>query len=440
MPPPPLLTEALPGFRAWELRDDGTLWPAAVGERAWEPGVNAARCERGGAHEAPGAGCTCGLYAFHSMHRQLAPERVVGAIAAWGAMEVHRDGFRAGRAAVLALATRGRASAALRRAAERYGVPLVPRDVLQPVAALRTGLLPAALLDLPASARPHWLSRRRGYDPHAQVWVEPGGGVVTLGISARLLEWLGPGLRVEAPAALPAALRLAGARHSLALPVAVAGPVVAVNAAPETAEGAADAEGTAWLLRVAPAAWERDAAAFDWGPAGRAATLGVADAAAGHFDRLAGQEPPERPVASWRDVAAVLRAERERARAPRWASAGELYDDLGIALGRALAEDPAGREHLERLGTVLAIEVSGPPARLVLDLRPGGGLSCGAGGPAADVTVGVTGEDLPALLGGRLDLAREARTRRLEIAGPLPVALTALAPVTAWARRRLALA
>src|SRR5688572_6682963 len=107
-----------------------TLCPVTGQVGPWSTGVNTARCARGAGHTAPDTDCSCGIYAFHAMHNQLRHEPVVGAIAAWGDMEVHRDGFRAERAAVLALSGTGlgrSGDAALRRAAERYGVPIVAR-------------------------------------------------------------------------------------------------------------------------------------------------------------------------------------------------------------------------------------------------------------------------------------------------------------------------
>jgi hypothetical protein len=100
----PLLAGPLYGLRTWRIvRDDG-------GERLSAPLRGTpwllddrwvqATCEHG--HTAPGAGCVCGIHAWHP--RPAFARRVLscrfelpGIVEADGAVEVHEDGFRAER-------------------------------------------------------------------------------------------------------------------------------------------------------------------------------------------------------------------------------------------------------------------------------------------------------------------------------------------------------
>ena len=440
---PPWLTAAIPGFRAWELRPDGRLMAAAAG-REWEPEVNVAVCGRGGRHVAPAADCSCGLYAFHTVHRQLAAHTVVGGIGAWGDIEVHRDGFRAGRARILALGgDRGVSRAALERAASRYGVPIVPRRLLQPIVALQTGLLPVGAAAVGPAEAPVWIARRRGYDPYSQTWVEPSAGLVTMGIGSALRGWLGDELRVEAAAGdrmrAHDVLRLAGSAAKVAIPLGVSGVVAEVNPAPRMPRGdETDPDGGAWLVRLRPSAWAVECAGFDWGPAGRAAMEGLArrDGTLAFAHLVAEGELRRDAVTSWGDVLRVLRARRDEDAPAGFADAAAVYDAVGIELGRALERDLAGRRHLEGLRTRIAVETREPEARLCFDFRGRpAALHCGGHGQA-DVTVRLAADDLPALLAGRLDLARETRTGRVEVAGERGAALTGLAALVRWSARR----
>lgn len=398
----PLLTEALPGFRAWRVGHDGRLW-AASADAQWEPGVNVARCVHG--HDAPKGSCRCGLYAFHHLHRQLAREPVIGGIAAWGDMEVHRDGFRAGRATVLALADDMRFRGELRRAVERYGVPIVPRDALLPVVAERCGLLPPSLV----ASDDAWLGRRRGYDAEQQLWVEPGGGAVTLGISDVLAAWLKPEvtLRTEADGTLHAA----GERATVVLRTGIRGEPLGPG-------------------RIAPSHWREDCHGFDWGPPGRSAYLARARVGQDGFAHLLERgEFDAGAITCWADVARELRAAEPADEG--FASAAEVYDEVGIPLGGALVRAAA---HLGRLDLTLALSARDPQARLVLHLRPGGvRLDCGGTAPA-DVTIELRAGDLRPLLAGTLDLAQAAGERRLAVRGPRSRALVALSVLVARTR------
>lgn len=91
-------------------------------------------------HDAPQAGCDCGIHAWHprrrSARRVLAYRRELpGIVEAAGAVEVHADGLRAERARPCALvAAPGRNRAQIARLADRYEAQVV--DVRGPDALL----------------------------------------------------------------------------------------------------------------------------------------------------------------------------------------------------------------------------------------------------------------------------------------------------------------
>jgi glycine cleavage system H lipoate-binding protein len=131
--------ELVLGFRLWEIDADGVLRSLAFRE-AWDPGANEAICRiEGTEHAAPHAGCGCGFTALHfpplGADEVGDPGHALGAIGAWGEVEVNRTGFRAQNVTVLLLARPREAGAAhlekLERAAERYGVELVPANELR---------------------------------------------------------------------------------------------------------------------------------------------------------------------------------------------------------------------------------------------------------------------------------------------------------------------
>jgi hypothetical protein len=131
---------AVPGYRAWQLGPGGVLFPLALpAAPPWDPTINRARCFAPGsdAHLAPAPGCTCGFHALHDPHdgRLELEHPAVGAIAAWGEIEVYAAGFRAEYASVIALAHQPSRAAEplprLREAARRYGVRIVPLDQLE---------------------------------------------------------------------------------------------------------------------------------------------------------------------------------------------------------------------------------------------------------------------------------------------------------------------
>lgn len=156
----PDLTEAVLGFRVWELRADGALGAMLAGG-VWVPGVNEAICSphlrpsRRPRHSSPHRGCSCGFNAYFAISRRLlaGESAALGAIAAWGEIDVYRSGFRAQFAQVIALSfpadgegASRTAIARLQRARDRYDVPLVPRRKLRAEALRFASPLSDALL------------------------------------------------------------------------------------------------------------------------------------------------------------------------------------------------------------------------------------------------------------------------------------------------------
>ncbi len=121
------------GYRCWDVEIGGTLLAPIIGAR-WRPGPNTARC-KAIAHAEPLASCSCGYYA---LHEPVAPAagQLAGVISGWGDIGVQPDGWRAEHAQIVALAIPPRALVLTRRglvdsrtlakrAAAKYGVPLV---------------------------------------------------------------------------------------------------------------------------------------------------------------------------------------------------------------------------------------------------------------------------------------------------------------------------
>jgi glycine cleavage system H lipoate-binding protein len=462
----PDFVEAVVGYRAWHIEDDGLLRPWTFTALPWQPGANRAVCARDVRHAPPVADCMCGLYALTDpADRRLdfRADQAVGAVAAWGDLEVHRTGFRAEHACVTALALPDRAAfeqrEALARAAERYRVPLVAADRLSDEA-LRHG---APLPDDLWTPGPTWPAPRRGrgrdaagagvgngraprvpaVDPaafgtasrgialDAHLWVETALGAVVVGLTRALAADLGPEpqLTLPVPGAsleagdLVATVRVAAGTFGVWAPVG--GSVLTVN--PRLAEDpgllARDPEGAGWLLRLAPRDWARDAGAVTWGAAAdrHYAALLERDAARGdafadvRLERLRAL-PPVRNAA---DVLAHLRAERE---ALRFADAEAVHVELGGRVRDVLAADPGLRAHLGRLDMVVKFALREPGAALVLDVRAGQAqvLAREPAG-AADLELTCSAEDAYRWFIGKLDAASALRCGDLSSsAGPGP--------------------
>lgn len=186
----PDLTQRVVGYRHWIVKD-GRLCPAAArAQPPWRPGANEARCatelaqalhatkrERPksmdpkliGAHDAPHPDCFCGLYAYHAPelsdyghHGQENPA-VLGAVVGWGRIAVHKDGWRAQHAEVVALACE-RGDERIIEAAARYGVPVVHPVELPEVAAEHGSPVPVQMRPAPPDHglwNERWLRVRR---------------------------------------------------------------------------------------------------------------------------------------------------------------------------------------------------------------------------------------------------------------------------------------
>lgn len=126
---PDLAAEVL-GFRGWRVAPSGLLMSAAADD-GWVPGENVATCPRE-MHPAPQTGCGCGLYAHYELGQVPASVSfdrnnggiLVGAVAGWGRVILHPDGWRAEFAKVIALFRRGPADA-LERCERLYGAPVL---------------------------------------------------------------------------------------------------------------------------------------------------------------------------------------------------------------------------------------------------------------------------------------------------------------------------
>jgi hypothetical protein len=135
MSAPPLVPSRLYGLRTWTAVGEqgeerlagpqaGTAWPVG-GE--WLR----AECTTAAGHAAPAPDCACGLHAWHPgprAARQLLRRRfeVPGVLEAEGAIELHRDGFRAARGRPYALFAGPRANEArIARLAEAYDAEVV---------------------------------------------------------------------------------------------------------------------------------------------------------------------------------------------------------------------------------------------------------------------------------------------------------------------------
>ncbi|QEC48485.1 hypothetical protein FSW04_13515 [Baekduia soli] len=462
----PDFLQAVVGYRAWHVGEDGLLRPWTFAALAWEPGANTAVCARDARHRPPVADCMCGLYALSDpgdRRLNFRADQAVGAVAAWGDLEVHRTGFRAEHACVLALALPTRCEVGARdrlvAAAARYDVPLVRADGLSAEALRHGAPLPDDLWE-PSWPAPRRAPARRGaapaVDPHAfasaargialdsHLWVETALGSVVVGVTSALARDLPRDLRLSLPdpgAVLEAgdhAATVSTGEGAFGVWAPVGGSVLAVNPRLAADPGllARDPEGAGWLLRLAPRDWEADARAVTWGAAAarQYAACVARDAARGdafadvRLERLRAL-PPVRSAA---DVLAALRARRE---APRFADAGALQRELGGRLGAALGADARLRAHLGRLGHVVRFVLHEPDAELVLDLRDGGArLDAAAPG---GLELRCAAEDAYRWFTGTLDAAGALRTGELRSSsGPGPT-LRALAVlkhlrVAAW--------
>jgi len=136
----PDLIEPVVGYRLWSVHGD-RLYSPFRGD-VWEDVELRARCLLG-AHDpgdVPATDCSCGVYAYYDQPpRSSAVPRdlVIGAVLAWGQVELHGAGMRVSHARILALAlppTNGRKRRMLVAAANYLEVPAVSFRQLRRVA------------------------------------------------------------------------------------------------------------------------------------------------------------------------------------------------------------------------------------------------------------------------------------------------------------------
>ncbi|HSD48361.1 MAG TPA: hypothetical protein VLE71_00875 [Actinomycetota bacterium] len=142
MPTVPDGASPLVGFREWSLRNPEdpapelsslfhpTVWPAdrplmAVCFRPMRWPYRAGPTHR----EVPDDGCECGIYAyldpdFESLHGARGP-KARGIVAGWGRFVFGTNGWRSQHARLVGLLEHSEHPEALRRVADRFGVPVV---------------------------------------------------------------------------------------------------------------------------------------------------------------------------------------------------------------------------------------------------------------------------------------------------------------------------
>lgn len=443
----PDFTRALVGFRAWRASDDGWLHPWSLGAAGpWQPGVNTARCHahvwRAGPaprHRAPATHCMCGIYALAGARdRRLHGDgdQVVGAIAAWGDVELHRTGFRAEHATVVALARprHGAVPAPLAAAAGRYGVELVPWGELADAAG-RWGSPIDASFVTELERREAAAARRRvgetGIDLDRHVWARALEDVVETGPTPALRELLADdpqltvppaGTRVAAGDVLAVATRREGRAYLVWC--AVGGTIAAVD--PAMRHG--------WLARIDDATWDGDQDGLVFGR--RAETAYAALVALRHTGRdVFGDVLHEQHLTAPVTCAADVLRELERRRATRRITTpAELYAACAPALIERVQADRDGARRAARAALTLRIRTHDPDAELWIDARDDDvRVQCGARrGATADLTL--TSADAAttvSLFSGRLDVSRALRARELQSDAPLPRTLGALSVLKA---------
>lgn len=430
----PDVTEPIVGYRAWRAAADGRLEPwSAYLAGSWEPGVNTARClARPGVrgHVAPMRRCSCGIYALGDLRdpRLNARGQAVGAIVAWGDVELHATGFRAQHALIVALALPDACELEQARrlglAAARYGVPLVPLEVL-PAAAGEHGraIGSPASLDragartgtggVPALADTG--ARGIAADEHLTVEVAAGGVRLapTSALAAQVTGAVEPlverGMPVQRGDAL---LRAESVTGNLVLPSPLSGL-------------AAEA-GDSGALALAPSAWGSEAAAIRWGPG--------ADAAYAHELAVAARrgDPFTRCRAHWlrahagvrtaADVVASLRAARAER---RFETTAQAEGRIAERLRRALA-DPALARRVGRLPLRIRWRLHSPEAELLIDLcgeRPL--VVTGECAARADIALFAAAETADRYFAGRVDLPAALRRREIQASATLATVLRA---------------
>jgi glycine cleavage system H lipoate-binding protein len=424
------------GFRAWRPEWDGALTPWSAGAAgAWVRGVNQAVCLHGRDHVPPGRDCTCGIYALadwkdYRLHHR---DQVVGAIAAWGEVEVHRTGFRAQYACILALSLPEGGSAGMRdrldAAAERYAVPLVPLEVLegfgheyaQPLAFDAIPRSRPAPPPEPNPGPPLTREGVRGIACEDHLWLRITGGAVRVGITHELageVQIGSPVSVVEAALGAGDQLAMVGAGDAA---LRLAAPFSAFSVEPNPALAAdpdlvrTDPEGEGWLARVVPSKWGTEGGSMVWGaPAARVYRSTLAREREDPFHGV--RVRWLRAYAHVTSAGAVLEELRAARAKPRFASPDEFRRRVVERLQRALGR-PEVRDRVTRAGVRVLWEVSRPQAQVLLDLHTAEAAAVEQA--EADVVLSASAETADDYFLGRLDLA--AALRRGDVACSRPV-------------------
>jgi hypothetical protein len=185
-----LVAGAIHGLRAWRV--EGERVSAWMQGPEWETGgrPTRARCLNGGGHAPPGAVCGCGLHGFHPWsplaRRAFAGAaggaHIAGIVEAWGAIEIHADGFRAELARPLAFFLSGQADpdqrARVHALAAAHRARVVVLDQSCELKEVCAALAPAALDE----------AFVRGLVSESEETQPPAGAGERLGAAA---DWLG---------------------------------------------------------------------------------------------------------------------------------------------------------------------------------------------------------------------------------------------------------
>lgn len=419
----PDFIEPLIGYRAWHLNRDAELVPwSLMGAGPWVPGVNTAVCHAGKHHHAPASKCMCGLYALGSPRdRRLhgLDTQIVGAVAAWGDVELHRTGFRAEHAAVVALAIpQDSALERAQRAADRYEVPLVPRNELELTARAFGRPIDPTILDEPGRPDPEIHLGETGLALVEHVWCRVELLELVVGITRAFADQFDerteitlPPVGTQVDARDP--LATIHAHHGNLIAWACAsGCLVERNERVLSDPGAllADPEGSGWLARLAPTAWPAEARNFWWGPGARTAYEAELQRARRGEDVFA-ELRAARLFAGPRsggmiDIVAELRRRRAE---PRFKTEADVY----AVCAEPVRERIAGAHALDRVaraGAVVRYEIREPAAEFTLAAAPGDvTLTCGPSRRTPTLTLSMTAEIAAKHFGGRLDIARALR-------------------------------
>jgi len=174
----PDLVRAVIGYRLWRL-DDDALWSPYVDER-WDRGVHTAVCqsERDAHPEpAPGHDCTCGVHAWYEPCPTLSwaatRHLVAGAVALWGALELHPYGMRGEHAMIVALVVppwHGTKPRRIVEVANHLEVAAVPARRLEAEAMRHGAPVPPGMAPQPRASRAAYAVEQRLAQTETSGW------------------------------------------------------------------------------------------------------------------------------------------------------------------------------------------------------------------------------------------------------------------------------